>query len=149
MHFAIIAKTLQVVYQYCKFLLIYRSCHGDGLDWAHVIFRRPQCPSNSNAINASVRVGYYNVDGASRGCDSMQPEGIPASVFTHINVGFEYVTDANTITENYGAIVARVSRLKRRYNGLRVNIAIGMLYNKIQAFQGINRMDDSDQCRWF
>lgn len=100
-----------------------------GIHLTRVIARRPECPSNSNAINESVRVAYYSVDGASRGCDGMQPGGIPASVFTHINVGFEYITDSNVITENSGPIVARVSRLKNRYNGLRVNIAIGMLYN--------------------
>lgn len=57
----------------------------------------------------------------------MQPEGIPAGVLTHINVAYEYVSESNQITEQSGPIVARVSRLKKRYNGLRVNIALGRL----------------------
>ena len=72
-----------------------------------------------------VRVGYYGVWGPTRGCDAIQPENIPAGVLTHINVAFEYVADSHEITDNSGTIVARVSRLKKRYPGLRVNIALG------------------------
>lgn len=57
----------------------------------------------------------------------MQPEGIPAGVLTHINVAYEYVQNDSRISEINGPLVARVARLKRRYNGLRVNIALGML----------------------
>ncbi|KAK9775004.1 putative chitinase [Seiridium cardinale] len=82
-------------------------------------------PSGANPLDALARVAYYDVNGASRGCDQMQPEGIPGGVLTHVNVAFEGVTTGNQITENNGPIVARVSRLKKRYNGLRVNIAVG------------------------
>jgi hypothetical protein len=56
----------------------------------------------------------------------MQPEGIPAGLYTHINVAYVYITDTFEMLEFTGAYIARVSRLKKRYNGLRVNIAIGM-----------------------
>jgi hypothetical protein len=86
-------------------------------------------PSGENPVDAVARVAYYDVNGASRGCDQMQPEGIPGGVLTHVNIAFEGVTTGNQITENNGPIVARVSRLKKRYNGLRVNIAVGTYYN--------------------
>lgn len=72
-----------------------------------------------------VRIGYYGVWGASRGCDAMQPENIPAGALTHINVAFEGVSDSFEMTDDNGPIVGRASRLKKLYPGLRVNIAIG------------------------
>ncbi len=72
-----------------------------------------------------VRVGYYGMWGASRGCDSMQPENISAGVLTTINLAFAYVSENNEITDEEPGIVARVSQLKKKYKGLRANIAIG------------------------
>lgn len=76
-------------------------------------------------MDSEVRIGYYGTWGAGRSCDSMQPENIAAGVLTHINVAFEYVSGNFEITDDSGPIVARVSRLKKKYPGLRVNIAIG------------------------
>jgi GH18 family chitinase len=87
--------------------------------------RRKTCGESTNAMDMPVRVGYYGMWGASRGCDSMQPENIPAGVLTTINLAFAYVSADNEITDEEPGIVARVSRLKKKYEGLRVNIAIG------------------------
>ncbi|KAI6080959.1 hypothetical protein F4821DRAFT_265394 [Hypoxylon rubiginosum] len=86
---------------------------------------RPKCGANTDAMAAEVRIAYYGAWSASRSCDALQPENIPAGVLTHINVAFEYVTDDHEITEESGAVVGRVSRLKNIYPGLRVNIALG------------------------
>jgi GH18 family chitinase len=72
-----------------------------------------------------VRIGYYGAWGASRGCDAEQPENIPAGALTHINVAFEGISEKFEMTDDNGPIVGRVSRLKKQYSGLRVNIAIG------------------------
>lgn len=74
---------------------------------------------------AEVRIAYYGAWSATRDCDSLQPENIPAGVLTHINVAFEYVSAEHEITDEVGSITGRVSRLKRIYPGLRVNIALG------------------------
>jgi GH18 family chitinase len=95
---------------------------GLGLTHHH---RRKTCGENTNAMDTPVRVGYYGMWGASRGCDSMQPENIPAGVMTTINLAFAYVSADNENTDEEPGIVARVSRLKKKYEGLRVNIAIG------------------------
>jgi hypothetical protein len=58
----------------------------------------------------------------------MQPENIPASVLTHINVAFKYVSADYEITNEVGYIIGYVSCLKNIYPGLRVNIALGLSY---------------------
>lgn len=72
-----------------------------------------------------VRIGYYGMWGATRDCDTYQPENIPAGALTHINLAFEYVSEDHEITNTQGSIVARVSRLKKKYPGLKVSIALG------------------------
>ncbi|KAI0439807.1 hypothetical protein F4803DRAFT_568057 [Xylaria telfairii] len=86
---------------------------------------RPKCSENSDAMAAEVRIAYYGAWSATRSCDSLQPENIPAGVLTHINVAFEYVSAEHEITDVYGPVVGRVSRLKSIYPGLKVNIALG------------------------
>lgn len=92
-----------------------------------ILSSQPPCDASTQtgAINASVRIAYYSAAAAGRDCDGMQPEGIPAGPLTHVNVAFEGVSNESEITDQYGPVVARVSRLKRRHNGLRVNIAVG------------------------
>ena len=89
------------------------------------ILRRPKCSANTDAAHLPVKIGYYNMGGASRPCDAVQPENLAAGALTHINIAFEYVSDSHEITDTNGPMVARVSRLKKRYPGLRVNIALG------------------------
>ena len=55
----------------------------------------------------------------------MQPEAIPAGALTHINLAFIQFDDTYKLVDTGGDIVARVSKLKLRYPGLRVNIAVG------------------------
>ncbi len=76
-------------------------------------------------MKSQVRIAYYNAEGAKRKCDAVQPENIPAGVLTHINVAFEGISSDLEMTDTIGETVARVSRLKKIYAGLRVNIAIG------------------------
>lgn len=86
---------------------------------------RPKCDATDDAMKSQVRIAYYNAEGAKRKCDAVQPENIPAGVLTHINVAFEGINSDLEITDTIGETVARVSRLKKIYPGLRVNIAIG------------------------
>jgi GH18 family chitinase len=55
----------------------------------------------------------------------MQPESIPAGALTHINLAFIEFDETFSLVDIQGDIVARVSRLKMTYPGLRVNVAIG------------------------
>jgi GH18 family chitinase len=55
----------------------------------------------------------------------MQPESIPAGALTHINLAFMEFDETFNLVDVQGDIVARVSRLKMTYPGLRVNVAIG------------------------
>ncbi|OAF98482.1 uncharacterized protein CC84DRAFT_1075110, partial [Paraphaeosphaeria sporulosa] len=86
---------------------------------------RKTCSESTDAMSAEVRTAYYGAWSAGRSCDSMEPENIPAGVLTHVNVAFEFITADHEITDEVGAIVGRVSRLKNIYPGLRVNVAIG------------------------
>ncbi|RDW72386.1 uncharacterized protein DSM5745_07558 [Aspergillus mulundensis] len=86
---------------------------------------RPSCSASTDAMALDVRIGYYGMWGATRDCDTYQPENIPAGALTHINLAFEYVSEDHEITDTQGSIVARVSRLKEKYPGLKVSIALG------------------------
>lgn len=55
----------------------------------------------------------------------MEPESIPAGALTHINLAFIEFDDTWNLVDVTGDIVARVSRLKMTYPGLRVNVAVG------------------------
>lgn len=69
-------------------------------------------------------IAYDELFQFTRPCDTLQPETIPARALTHINLAFiEFGNDWKLIDE-YRDIVARVSRLKMTYAGLRVNVAI-------------------------
>ena len=85
----------------------------------------PSCSSTTNATALERRIAYYELFGLSRPCDTMQPEAIAAGALTHINLAFVLFDDTFNIIDTQGDIVARVSRLKMTYPGLRVNAAIG------------------------
>ncbi len=55
----------------------------------------------------------------------MQPEAIPAGALTHINLAFIQFDDTYNLIDTGGDLVTRVSKLKLRYPGLRVNVAVG------------------------
>jgi GH18 family chitinase len=70
-------------------------------------------------MSAEVRIRYYGAWSAGRGCNALEPEGIPAGVLTHIYVAFEFVSADHKITDENGPVVGRVSRLKSLYPGLK------------------------------
>jgi chitinase len=82
-------------------------------------------PNGNATANLGVRIGYYDASAASRQCNAMQPENLAAGVLTHINVAYETVNENGEITDQNGQIMARITRLRRRYNGLRVNVVLG------------------------
>ncbi|KAF7536258.1 hypothetical protein G7054_g4665 [Neopestalotiopsis clavispora] len=55
----------------------------------------------------------------------MQPEAIPAGALTHINLAFINFDENYELVDTGGDIVARVSKLKLTYPGLRVMVAVG------------------------
>lgn len=55
----------------------------------------------------------------------MQPEAIPAGALTHINLAFIEFDEDFKLVDIGGDIVARVSKLKLTYPGLRVMVAVG------------------------
>jgi GH18 family chitinase len=71
------------------------------------------------------RIAYYELFGVDRACDTMQPEAIPAGALTHINLAFINFDENYELVDTGGDIVARVSKLKLTYPGLRVMVAVG------------------------
>ncbi|KAJ5946733.1 hypothetical protein N7454_003572, partial [Penicillium verhagenii] len=88
-------------------------------------YSEPSCTSSSNSSSLERVVAYYELFQFSRPCDTLQPESIPAGALTHINLAFVQFGDDWKMVDEYGDIVARVTRLKTAYAGLRVNVAIG------------------------
>jgi GH18 family chitinase len=85
----------------------------------------PSCDSSAN-VTLARRIGYYELFAlGSRPCDTMEPEAIAAGALTHINLAFILFDDTYNLVDVQGDLVARVSRLKATYLGLRVNAAIG------------------------
>jgi hypothetical protein len=90
-----------------------------------VCFSSPSCAAG-NASSLTRRIAYYELFAlTSRPCDTMQPEAIAAGALTHINLAFILFDDTYNLVDTQGDLVARVSRLKATYPGLRVNAAIG------------------------
>ena len=89
---------------------------------------KPSCDANTNAMDLPRRIGYFELWSQNRPCDKFNPEQIAAGALTHINIAFAGIDDKFSITDTDGGMVARIAHLKKRYVGLRVNIAIG-IYN--------------------
>ncbi|KZF20522.1 glycoside hydrolase family 18 protein [Xylona heveae TC161] len=83
------------------------------------------CSENTNALDYKRRIAYYELWSATRNCDAFAPENIAAGALTHINIAFATLDEDFKIIDTLGDLVARVSRLKKRYAGLRASIAIG------------------------
>ena len=71
------------------------------------------------------RIGYFELWSESRPCDKFLPEQIAAGALTHINIAFANIRADFNIQDNDGSMIARIAHLKKRYIGLRVNIAVG------------------------
>ena len=90
------------------------------------IISRPQCKENPDAMKLQRRIGYFemfNLD--QRKCDRFLPEHIAAGALTHVNLAFALISNDFKITEDNADVVTRGAHLKDRFDGLRVNIAIG------------------------
>lgn len=87
---------------------------------------QPSCNENTNAMDLPRRIGYFELWSQNRPCDKFNPEQIAAGALTHINIAFAGIDDKFSITDTDGGMVARIAHLKKRYVGLRVNIAIGI-----------------------
>ncbi|OAA41490.1 Chitinase II [Beauveria brongniartii RCEF 3172] len=85
----------------------------------------PSCPSSRTADGLKRKIAYYELFGVDRACDKMMPEAIPAGALTHINLAFIQFGQDYKVVDTGGDIVARVSKLKLKYPGLRVNMAVG------------------------
>ncbi|KAL4805719.1 hypothetical protein BDV18DRAFT_160604 [Aspergillus unguis] len=93
---------------------------------ARNLSRHETCDSHTDVMKLKRRVGYYEMFNlAERECDRFLPEHILASAFTHINLAFAVIDQDFKITHDDGDIVTRAAHLKDRYEGLRINIAIG------------------------
>jgi GH18 family chitinase len=88
--------------------------------------RGPTCSPNTDAMSYERRIGYYelfNLD--ERACDKVLPEQIAVGPLTHVNIAFVNFDSNFKIIDNAGDMISRLTFLKKRYIGLRVNIAIG------------------------
>lgn len=95
---------------------------------------KPSCSANTNAMDLPRRIGYFELWSQNRPCDKFNPEQIAAGALTHVNIAFAGIDEKFSITDTDGGMVARVAHLKKRYVGLRVNIAIGIYNVLAQAY---------------
>ncbi|KAL5040855.1 hypothetical protein BDW71DRAFT_212703 [Aspergillus fruticulosus] len=87
---------------------------------------RPSCDAHTDVMKLQRRVAYYEMFNlAERKCDKFIPEHIPAGGLTHLNLAFATITEDFEMSETDADIVTRAAHLKDRFDGLRVNIAIG------------------------
>ncbi|KAJ5224936.1 hypothetical protein N7468_006161 [Penicillium chermesinum] len=99
---------------------------GDGCQSGCKEVDEPSCDSHTDIMKLDRRVAYYelfNMD--NRKCDKYIPEHIPAGGLTHLNLAFAVISDKFEISEDDSDLVTRAAHLKDRFEGLRVNIAIG------------------------
>ena len=72
------------------------------------------------------RVGYYELFNLQeRLCDKVYPEDLEVAPLTHINLAFVLFDSSFNMIDKDGELISRVSFLKSRYRGLKVNVAIG------------------------
>lgn len=90
------------------------------------ICSRPSCSKNTDAMSYKRRIGYYELFNLhERVCDKVYPEDLEVAPLTHINLAFVLFDSSFKMIDNDGELISRVSFLKSRYRGLRVNVAIG------------------------
>jgi chitinase len=77
------------------------------------------------------RIGYFELWAQSRPCDKFLPEQIAAGALTHINIAFASISPEFDIEDKDSSLIARITHLKKRYIGLRVNIAVGRYYKYV------------------
>lgn len=88
-------------------------------------YRRPSCDVTTDVDQYARRIGYYDLSALKRSCDTMSPESLAVGPLTHINIAFGLFDSEYKMIDDSGDIIRRISFLKARYSGLRVNIAIG------------------------
>lgn len=77
-------------------------------------------------MNYERRIGYYELFNVhERLCDKVYPEDLEVAPLTHINLAFVNFDSSFKMIDNDGDLIARTTFLKSRYQGLRVNVAIG------------------------
>ena len=87
---------------------------------------RPSCSGTSSTKRT---VGYYESWSVSRPCDSMKPEDIPASAYSHLNFAFAYIDlHSYAVTPMHSGDVGlykKFTGLKASNPGLETWISIG------------------------
>ena len=77
-------------------------------------------------MNYERRIGYYELFNVhERLCDKVYPEDLEVAPLTHINLAFVNFDSSFKMIDDDGDLIARTTFLKSRYQGLRVNVAIG------------------------
>ncbi|KAL8782914.1 MAG: hypothetical protein Q9213_005026, partial [Squamulea squamosa] len=77
-------------------------------------------------MNYERRIGYYELFNVhERLCDKIYPEDLEVAPLTHINLAFVLFDSSFKMIDTDGELISRVTFLKSRYQGLRVNVAIG------------------------
>ena len=82
--------------------------------------------NGSSAMNYERRIGYYELFNMhERSCDKVYPEDLEVASLTHVNLAFVNFDSSFKMIDTDGDLISRVTFLKSRYQGLRVNVAIG------------------------
>ncbi|KAI4089542.1 MAG: hypothetical protein LQ339_008535 [Xanthoria mediterranea] len=77
-------------------------------------------------MNYERRIGYYELFNVhERSCDKVYPEDLEVAPLTHVNLAFVNFDSSFKMIDTDGDLISRVTFLKSRYQGLRVNVAIG------------------------
>ena len=86
-------------------------------------------PSCSGSSSNKRTVGYYEGWSISRSCDTMYPEAIPASAYTHLNFAFAFIDPGSfavaPMSDSDTSLYQRFTRLKDSNPGLQTWISVG------------------------
>ncbi|KAM0798075.1 glycoside hydrolase superfamily [Usnea florida] len=89
----------------------------------------PPPPSCGSSKGSQRNIGYYESWAATRTCQSVTPEELNLSGFTHINFAFAFFDPSSfqiaPMDSNSASLLSRFTGLKDKYNGLETWISIG------------------------
>lgn len=102
---------------------------GDGCQAGYGGCGPPPTPSCASSGSSSRRIGYYESWAATRACDTVEPEDLELTGFTHLNFAFSFFDPAtfqiSPMDANAASLYTRFTALKSKQPGLQTWISVG------------------------
>uniref|UniRef100_A0A0P0CAT0 chitinase n=1 Tax=Hypocrella siamensis TaxID=696354 RepID=A0A0P0CAT0_9HYPO len=86
---------------------------------------REKCASDTNLVDLSRRVAYFNMDSASKSCSYRNFSQFQLGALTDLNLAFVNFGDDFQLKVGFSSLLNDALALKLRYPSLRVSIAVG------------------------